>query len=73
MFNYDTISSGEISLNYSVDVRDPLLKILMHSLTPWIIKPLIKSNMINRLFKNYKNHRYEKEDKVYMRLFALNV
>ena len=37
---------------------------------PWITKPL-KFNRKNRLFKNYKRHRYKEEDKVRLEVFRI--
>ena len=40
--------------------------------TPWITKPLkTMLNRKNRLFKNYKKHRYKEEDKVRFQVFRI--
>ena len=49
------------------------IKKFVHRDPPWITKPLkTMLNRKNRLFKNYKKHRYKEEDKVRLEV-ALNV
>ena len=69
--NWQIKTFTEIFLNMSNLIPNEIKKFVPRD-TPWITKSLKTTlNRKNRLFKNYKKHRYKEEDKVRLEVFRI--
>ena len=68
--NWQVKTFTEIFLNIMSNLIPNEIKKFVPRDPPWITKPLkTMLNRKNRLFKNYKKHRYKEEDKVRLEVF----
>ena len=70
--NWQVKTFTEIFLNIMSNLIPNEIKRFVPRDPPWINKPLkTMLNRKNRLFKNYKKHRYKEDDKVRLELFRI--
>ena len=70
--NWQVKTLTEIFLNIMSNFIPNEIKKFVTRDPPWITKPLkAMLNRKNRLFKNYKKHRYKEEDKVRLEVFRI--
>ena len=70
--NWQVKTFTEIFLNIMTNLIPNETKKFVPRDPPWITKPLkTMLNRKNRLFKNYKKHRYKEEDKVRLEVFRI--